>query len=136
MIPRKDGAVLLARKARGFGKGKWVGFGGKVERDETVEQANVREIAEETGVRMQSARKMGLVMFTFDVEPELFLEVHVFDTDAEFDGVKLNDEYDGDAVWYPFDKIPFEVGEHLFRFTHTAPWLRMLTFLHFFGGRR
>ncbi|XP_013792352.1 7,8-dihydro-8-oxoguanine triphosphatase-like [Limulus polyphemus] len=39
---RKQAEVLLGLKKRGFGKGKWNGFGGKVEPSETIEQAAKR----------------------------------------------------------------------------------------------
>ena len=38
----KPGKVLLGYKKRGFGEGRWNGFGGKVQRDETIEEAAVR----------------------------------------------------------------------------------------------
>lgn len=109
MIPKKNGQILLARKGRGFGKGKWVGFGGKVSSGETVEQANTREMMEETGVRVDEARKIGLILFTFDCAPEYYLEVHLFESNASFDTITLNDEYVGDPVWFPVESIPFSV---------------------------
>ena len=42
--------VLLGRKKRGFGEGKIVGLGGKVEPGETLAQAAVREVLEESGI--------------------------------------------------------------------------------------
>jgi 8-oxo-dGTP diphosphatase len=42
--------ILLGLKKKGFGKGKIVGFGGKIEPTETVEQAVVRELREETSM--------------------------------------------------------------------------------------
>ena len=38
----KPGKVLLGFKKRGFGAGRWNGFGGKVQHDETIEEAAVR----------------------------------------------------------------------------------------------
>ena len=46
---REDGRVLLGMKKRGFGAGKWNGFGGKVETGETITEAAVREVKEECG---------------------------------------------------------------------------------------
>lgn len=95
----------MGKKARGFGKGKWVGFGGKQRPGESISQANSREIAEETGVvlREEDVRKVGLLLFTFDVNPSLYLEVHVFDTSANLfedsTSLTLNDEYEGEARW-------------------------------------
>jgi len=47
--------VLLGRKKRGLGTGHWVGLGGKLEPGERVEEAAVREIAEESGVEVVAA---------------------------------------------------------------------------------
>ena len=46
----KENQILLGMKKRGFGAGKYNGIGGKLEPDETVEQAMVRETQEEIGV--------------------------------------------------------------------------------------
>ena len=35
---RRSGEILLGFKKRGFGAGRWNGFGGKVEPGETIEQ--------------------------------------------------------------------------------------------------
>lgn len=43
-------SVLLGLKKRGFGTGKWNGFGGKVEPGETIRQAAIREMKEEAGI--------------------------------------------------------------------------------------
>ena len=41
-------------KKRGFGEGKWNGFGGKVEEGETILQAALRELKEECGASVAS----------------------------------------------------------------------------------
>ena len=46
---RREGEVLLGMKKRGFGEGKWNGFGGKVEAGETIVEAAAREVKEECG---------------------------------------------------------------------------------------
>lgn len=38
----KDNHILLGMKNRGMGKGKWNGFGGKVEPDETIDEGAKR----------------------------------------------------------------------------------------------
>ena len=38
----KPGKVLLGYKKRGFGVDRWNGFGGKVQQDETIEEAAKR----------------------------------------------------------------------------------------------
>lgn len=40
----QPGRVLLGMKKRGFGAGKWNGFGGKVQPGETIEDAARRQV--------------------------------------------------------------------------------------------
>ena len=41
-LVQRENEVLLGFKKRGFGQGKWNGFGGKVEPGETIVNAAVR----------------------------------------------------------------------------------------------
>ena len=47
LLLRKDNEILLAKKKRGFGEGKYNGVGGKLEDGETPEEAMIRETEEE-----------------------------------------------------------------------------------------
>ncbi len=46
---QSDGSseILLGEKKKGFGFGKCIAFGGKVEINESIEQAAIRELEEE-----------------------------------------------------------------------------------------
>lgn len=52
LVTQGDGRLLMVRRARDPGKGKWGLPGGFVDRDETVEEAMAREVHEETGLRI------------------------------------------------------------------------------------
>ena len=54
----KDGRILLVRRATKRGRGYWQIPGGFVERDETLDEAVVREVREESGVE---ARPRGVL---------------------------------------------------------------------------
>ena len=76
----KDGQVLLAMKKRGFGSGKWNGYGGKVQDNEDPKAAAIRELKEESTLdaNEEDLQQVALVRFYFDGNP--FFECHVFVT--------------------------------------------------------
>ncbi|CAM9897292.1 unnamed protein product, partial [Ectocarpus fasciculatus] len=55
--------ILLGMKKRGFGEGKWNGFGGKVESGESVDEAAKRELMEEAGVTARELSLRGRLVF-------------------------------------------------------------------------
>jgi len=103
-IPVKNDKVLLGMKKRGFGSGRWNGFGGKMEEGETIEQATVRELHEESGIKDGKISKAGILEFSFE-NNENILQVHIF---------KLLDFYDEPIEteemkpqWFLINEIPF-----------------------------
>lgn len=69
--------ILLGMKKRGFGQWRWNGFGGKVEQNESLEEAAKREFLEESGVEVISLKEIGKIDFVF-LEDGKEMEVHVF----------------------------------------------------------
>ena len=51
----QDRKILLGMKKRGFGVGKWNGFGGHVEEAESIEEAAKREVFEEAGLKVKKS---------------------------------------------------------------------------------
>ncbi|MCL5094052.1 MAG: 8-oxo-dGTP diphosphatase [Patescibacteria group bacterium] len=70
--------VILAMKKRGFGEGRWNGYGGKPEPEEEIEAAAKRELFEESGVTAMEIKKRGVVEFDFEGTDRL-VEVHIFE---------------------------------------------------------
>ncbi|WNQ14201.1 NUDIX hydrolase [Paenibacillus aurantius] len=48
---KRDGKILLVRRAQEPGKGRWTNPGGYIEQHEPIHETIVREVLEETGVR-------------------------------------------------------------------------------------
>lgn len=97
--------VLLGLKKRGFGAGKYNGFGGKVEPGETVAAAAARELAEETGGVTAPLERRGRLVFEFDDVPEPW-EVHVFYAASHAGTPAETDEMA--PAWFDVDAIPFD----------------------------
>ncbi|MDD3083602.1 MAG: NUDIX domain-containing protein [Candidatus ainarchaeum sp.] len=72
--------VLLAMKKKGFGSGKWNGYGGKVEKGETILKAAIRELKEESGIEAKEKELefVGKISFVFLEKPEWNQDVHIF----------------------------------------------------------
>ncbi len=97
--------VLLGMKKRGFGAGRWNGFGGKLQEGETIEEAAKREIFEETGIAAHSLEKKGIIEFEFRGNPEI-LEVHIFRV-TDFSGSPEESE-EMRPQWFQIEEIPYD----------------------------
>lgn len=97
--------VLLGMKKRGFGAGRWNGFGGKLKEGETLDQAVVREVKEEAEITPLDLNEMGILDFHFKDEAK-YLEVHIFRADS-FSGEPIETE-EMRPQWFRVDEIPFD----------------------------
>lgn len=105
-IVQQGDRVLLGMKKRGFGEGKWNGFGGKVKEGETVKEAAKRELTEEVRILAEDLEERGILEFTFQDNPEI-LEVHVFCA-TRFVGEPVETE-EMRPQWFSTEAIPFEL---------------------------
>ena len=104
-IVHQGSKVLLGMKKRGFGAGRWNGFGGKVRNGETVEAAARRELKEEAGLEVLEITEMGVIDFTFENDKDI-LEVHIFQV-PKFEGIP-EESPEMKPQWFKFNEIPFE----------------------------
>lgn len=114
----RNNKILLGMKKRGFGAGRWNGFGGKVLLDESIEQSARRETKEECGITITAMEKIGLLEFRFQVTPGELLETHLFRIDDykwepqeteemrpqwfETNALPFDDMWPDDRYWYPY----------------------------------
>jgi 8-oxo-dGTP diphosphatase/2-hydroxy-dATP diphosphatase len=104
-IVTKDNKVLLGMKKRGFGAGHWNGFGGKLMDEESIIDAAMREIKEESGIVPTEINKVGILDFEFENDPKI-LEVHIF-LATKFDGEPVETE-EMRPKWFEKTQIPYD----------------------------
>lgn len=100
----RDGKYLMlhrVKKANDASHDKWIGVGGKCEKDESPDECMMREVKEETGFDIQHWVYRGIVTFISDVWPCEYM--HLFTADR-WDGEQiLCDE--GDLEWVDKQKL-------------------------------
>jgi len=104
-IPNFEGKVLLGLKKRGFGAGKWNGFGGKVENGETIEASLRREFQEECGLQAIATEKIGILEFEYKGANKN-IEMHIFKIKS-FEG-EMHESEEMQPQWFLTDQIPLE----------------------------
>lgn len=107
MLDNPPEAVLLGLKMSGFGEGKYVGFGGKIEAGESITQAALRELEEESGLRArtQDLEARGRLTFIFPHKPEWDHQVHLFVVREWRGRVRESDELQ--PAWFQVGQIPY-----------------------------
>ncbi len=104
----KISEILLAMKKRGFGAGRWNGVGGKLQGEETITQALVREAQEEINVLVKQTdlQKVAELAFTFPHRSDFDQLVHVYVTEV-WSGEPVESE-EMKPEWYSVENIPFD----------------------------
>ena len=100
---KKDDCYLLLfrnKKKNDMNEGKWVGVGGHVEKDETIDEAAIREIKEETGLDVHSLSCSGEVLFINDDYQEIMYVYEITDFSGEL--IECNE---GELKWIPIKEI-------------------------------
>ena len=91
------------KKENDVNKGKWIGVGGKFETGEAPEECLLREVMEETGLKLTSYRYRGLLSFIYaDKEPE-----YIFTYTADGFSGELHECNEGELKWVKIEDIKY-----------------------------
>lgn len=99
--------LLLGMKKRGFGVGKFNGFGGKLEPGETFRVAASRELEEESGLKAPPAGLIlrGMLLF-FMRQSNMIMNVAVYES-KDFSGEYIESD-EMIPQWFNENRLPFE----------------------------
>ena len=109
-----DECLLLYRnkKENDINEGKWIGVGGHVEKDESIESALIREVKEETNLDLKDYKKNGIVYFEYGKVKE---EMHLF-TSSNYSG-EIKECNEGTLKYVKvseMNNLPMWEGDHIF----------------------
>ena len=102
-ILRKGDELLLGMKKVRFGAGNYNGYGGKVDVGESIEQALVREMKEESGLDLLKYELRGRMKFELI---DSFKEVHIYEGLDWMGELIETDEMA--PFWFKIADIPYE----------------------------
>lgn len=102
-IEKNNSYLMLHRvsKDKDVNKDKWIGVGGHFEDGESPEECLLREVYEETGLKLTSYSFRGLITFVSDEWPTEYM--CLFTADAYEGSIKECDE--GVLTWVPKSEI-------------------------------
>ncbi len=105
---RNNNQVLMQKKAKGlFGEHKYNAPGGKLQENEHPETGVIREVEEETGLKVSSLTNHGKLTFYDGDESKPAWIVHVFST-TNYEGELKTEVREGIHEWVHQDNIPFD----------------------------
>jgi 8-oxo-dGTP diphosphatase len=96
-----DGALLLVRRGRGPAAGEWSVPGGRVERGETLAEAVVREVAEETSLEVVCGPLLGWVERIGDDHHHVILDFEA----TLLGGTLAAGDDAAEAAWVPAGEV-------------------------------
>lgn len=114
-IEKDDCYLMLHRvkKQHDVNKDKWIGIGGKFEKDETPEECLLRETKEETGLTLTSWKLRGIVTFLSDGWETEYMFLYTAD---QYEG-ELTACSEGNLEWVPkkeLDSLNLWEGDKIF----------------------
>lgn len=115
-IEKEDSYLMMHRvkKEKDINKDKWIGVGGHFEDGESPEECLLREVWEETGLKLTSFRLRGIITFSTDIYPTEYMFLYTADgyegeitecNEGNLEWVKKKDVYqlpiwEGDKVFF------------------------------------
>lgn len=110
VLPIRDGAVLIAKRAKDPKKGMWDSIGGFLKEGESPLDAAQRETREETGLNIKLGNLLGIYTDNYEYEGGVYETLNLYYL-AEIKSGKIAATDDvADLVWFPIEELPEKVA--------------------------
>ena len=94
--------LLRNKKKLDLNEGKWIGIGGKLEENETIEECMLREVREETSLLLTSYRYRGVIDFVSDSAPEEIMHLYTATIPDMSSPIECKE---GTLKWIPISEV-------------------------------
>lgn len=102
VVKNEDGRFLLVLRTKDPEAGRWTIPGGVVEPGETLQEAAVREVFEETGIIVKIGQEVWSL--TLPADPDTIYEIHDFLAEPIGGVLRAGDDA-GDAQWFTAEEM-------------------------------
>lgn len=109
-ILEKDGKYLLVQEKKATAYGLWSLPGGRLDKDESIEEAAIREAFEETGFHITITSKLPLEHSDTNTP-----EFHIFQTSITSGELSIPKDELLDAQWFTLEEIQMLQANHKLR---------------------
>lgn len=126
--------IYRNKKENDINHGKNIGIGGHIEGDETPYQCNLREVFEETGLKLNSSTYLGLVIFSdLSISNQRFL-MHVYYSDSYEGSENLPACTEGELNWLTVDEFlnrpHFEGDEYFLKYAFRGEFFGVIELVY------
>lgn len=102
----RNSKLLLGKRKNAHGDGTWSLPGGHLEFGESFEACAIREVFEETGLIVQSIKKLWFTNDIFFQENKHFVTIFMWSDECGGEPQVLEPEKCEEWLWFDFDKLP------------------------------
>lgn len=126
--------IYRNKKENDINHGKNIGIGGHIEGDETPYQCNLREVFEETGLKLNSSTYLGLVIFSdLSISNQRFL-MHVYYSESYEGSENLPACIEGELKWLTVDEFlnrpHFEGDEYFLKYAFRGEFFGVIELVY------
>lgn len=106
VIILKDNKVLLHKRKGSHGEGSWSFPGGHLEFNESLEQCAIREVEEETGIKIQNVRFATITNDIFPLEKKHYVTVYMLADHLQGAPKNKEPEKAESWSWFSWEELP------------------------------